>query len=618
MISGRSISRSQLRSRFLWCVVIAGVAFGALLLRLAWLQVLQGGRYRYLSENNRIRLERLTGPRGMIFDRTGDIFADVRASFDALLIPAEVPADGAEALAAQLSQTLSMPVAAIRLVVDGPGPPRWKPRVLKRRLTRSEMARLEAHRLELPAVTVRANAVRHYPHGPLLGTGLGYVGEISAEELKLPAYAEYEPGDSVGRVGLEWAWEGALRGEAGGRQVEVDVRGRKLGVLAGRPAHPGRSLVLTADRRLQQAAEDALGGQAGSVVVLDVHTGDVLALVSKPSYDPNLLAEGATRKEWRTLVSNPRHPLQNRAILGLYPPGSVFKIPMALAGLAEGFITPKTQVFCPGHYRFAGRSYRCWKRGGHGRVDLEQALSQSCDVYFYQLGLDLGVDTVHKWARELGLGEPTGIDLPSEKAGLIPSKSWKRQARKEPWYTGETLSVAIGQGYVLTTPLQLASMIASVAHPQAIRMRPRIVAKIIDAEGRPLEEMPPREVGRLTFRRAHLERVRTALRLVVAGPRGTGRKAAVEGFPVAGKTGTSQIVRLPGGTAVPEAEIPWERRDHALFVAYAPADDPEIALAVVVEHGGHGGAAAAPVAREVFEAYRSFAAESLTLLEQRP
>jgi penicillin-binding protein 2 len=376
--------------------------------------------------------------------------------------------------------------------------------------------------------------------------------------------------------------------------------------------------VLTVDRRLQEAVEQALGEQVGAAVVLDVRNGDVLAFASKPSYDPNLLAKGLSHEEWRMLVSNPRHPLQNRAIQGLYPPGSVFKIVTALAGLAEGVITPKTTIFCPGAYYFAGRPYRCWKKHGHGQVDLETALVQSCDVYFYQLGLDVGVDAIRKWARELGLGEPTGIDLPSEKGGLIPSKAWKRRVRKEPWYTGETLPVAIGQGYVLTTPLQLAAMTAAVAHPQGKRMRPRIVAKIVDAEGHPLEEIPPREVGRLPFRRLHLERVRRALHQVVAGQRGTGRKARVEGLAVAGKTGTAQVIKLAQEKEIPEDEIPWEHRDHALFVAYAPAQDPEVAVAVVVEHGGHGGAAAAPVAQRVLETYRALRVDGVTVLQRTP
>ncbi|MDF1553464.1 MAG: penicillin-binding protein 2 [Deferrisomatales bacterium] len=607
---GRStVLRSQLRTRFLLCLLAVATLFGTLLVRLAYLQVIEGSRYRYLSENNRIRLERLPAPRGMILDRNGVILADVRASFDAYGVPAELPpSEQRQEIYQQLSQVLELPEEQIRAVYEGRGPARWKPRLLKRRLARAEMARLEVHRLELPSMLVQANPVRHYPAGSLLGNTLGYVGEISGQELGTPAYAEYDAGDFIGRSGLEMAWEGTLQGQAGGQQVEVDVHGRTLGVLAARSARPGRNLVLTIDQRLQRAAEQALDGQVGSVVALGVGSGDVLAMVSVPALDPNPLAEGMSEARWKELSSDPRHPLQNRPHQGVFPPGSTFKIAAALAGLAEGSITPKTQVLCTGEYHFAGRGYRCWKKTGHGLVDLERALVESCDVYFYQLGLDTGVDAIHRWASELGLGSPTGIDLPGENSGLLPSKAWKRRARNEPWYAGETLSISIGQGYVLATPLQLAQMIAAVANPQGLRLRPRIVARIEDGDGTQVEEIPRREAATLPFRATHLELVRRALRGVVAGDHGTGSRAEVEGFPVAGKTGTSQVMRLSRDQKYEEDKIPWEQRDHALFVCYAPSDDPEIAVAVVVEHAGHGGAEAAPVAQRVIEAYRELRA----------
>ncbi|GAB4277267.1 MAG: penicillin-binding protein 2 [Deferrisomatales bacterium] len=617
MISVRT-SRSALKRRFLGCVLVVAATFGVLTARLFYLQVLHGATYRYLSENNRIRLERIRPPRGMILDRNGEILADVRASFDALVVPAEVPRERREEIYGELMRLLEVPRDELAAAVEGPGPPPWKPRLLKRRLLWTEMARLEAHRLELPGVLVQATPVRHYPFGALLGQSLGYVGEISPRELGQPAFAEYESGDFLGRTGLEWAFEGVLRGQPGGQQVEVDVRGRRLGVLAAQPPRPGRNIVLTVDRRLQQAAAEALGEQTGAVVALDVHTGDVLAMASRPSFDPNHLAAGIRPEEWQALATDPRHPLQHRCVQGQYPPGSTFKIVTALAGLAEGVVTPATRVFCSGAFLFAGRPYRCWKKAGHGWVDLRRALVESCDVYFYQLGLDLGVDGIHKYAQALGLGRPTGIDLPGEKPGLAPSKAWKRRARKEPWYAGETLSVAIGQGYVLATPLQLASMIAAVAHPHGAQMRPRIVSRIEDARGRPVEEIPPIETRRLPFRRVHLDRVRDALEEVVSGPHGTGKRARIDGYPVAGKTGTAQVVKLPTERSLPEEQIPWEHRDHALFLCYAPADEPEIAVAVVVEHGGHGGAAAAPVARRVIEAYRELKLSGLFSARSQP
>jgi penicillin-binding protein 2 len=604
MISPPSPSRSALRVRFLACVAVVAASFGALATRLVWLQLVRGGQYRYLSENNRIRLERFPAARGMIFDRNGQIFADAQAHFDAAAIPGEIPQGQRPSVYAELSSTLSLTPEEVALRLEGPGPPVWKSRLLKRQISREEMAQLEAHRLELPGVLVLPSPARTYPCGPLMGPILGHVGEVSSEERALPAYAEYEVGDYLGRGGLEWAWEGRLRGEAGGEQVEVDVQGRRLRVLAERPPRPGYSLVLAIDRRLQEAAEKALENQVGAVVALDVRTGDVLAMASMPGFDPNLFAGGISSDAWAALASDQRKPLQNRAIQGLYPPGSTFKVATALAGLEAGVIAARSRVTCTGELRFGGRAYRCWKSDGHGSVDLEEAMAQSCDVYFYRLGIDLGVDAIQAGAAQLGLGAPTGIDLPGERYGLLPSKEWKRTVRKQPWYPGETLSTAIGQGFVLATPLQLASMAAAVANPAGARMIPRLVTRIEDAEGRPLEEIPPKESGRLSFRGTHLALVRQALRQVVASPWGTGKDAEIIGYPVAGKTGTSQVVGMRGD-AGSEESIPWEKRDHALFICYAPADDPRIAVAAVVEHGGHGGTAAAPVARAVVEAYRA-------------
>ncbi|MBI5439622.1 MAG: penicillin-binding protein 2 [Deltaproteobacteria bacterium] len=597
MISPLSLTRSQLRVRFLACVFLAGSVFAVLSLRLAWLQIIQGNRYRYLSENNRIRIERIPGPRGILFDREGEVLADVRAAFNAVAIPADIPRSWRSFVYSWLAANLSLAPEDVAKILEGPGPPPWKARIIKRDLSRAEMATVEAHRLELPGVYVQPSPVRNYPNGPMAGPALGYVGEISGDELAIPAYAEYEPGDFLGRNGIEWAWEGKIRGEAGGEQVEVNVQGRKLGVLAEQPPKPGRTLVLGIDRRLQKAAEDALGDRVGAVVALEIATGDVLTMVSKPSFDPNDFARGVSPKKWRELALDPLHPLQNRAIQGAYPPGSTYKIAMALAGLTEGRINAHTPAFCPGGMRFGARWFRCWRKEGHGRVELETALARSCDVYFYQLGINLGVDRIHDNVVHLGLGSPTGIDLPGERSGLIPSSKWKREVRKQPWFPGETLSIAIGQGYDLATPLQLAVMAATVGHPEGLRMLPRLVTRINDAEGRPLEEIPPKVVDKLPFRPEHLALVRQGLRQVVAGPGGTGGAAEVKDFPVAGKTGTAQVTGGDGSKA-------WEYQDHALFVCYAPAEAPKIAVSVLVEHGGHGGSAAAPVAKAVVEAYR--------------
>ncbi len=598
------MNRADLRLRFLCCVVVMGLTFTGLAARLFYLQVIKGRSYRFQSENNRVRAVRLIPPRGMILDRNGVILADTRAAFDASVIPSEVPSEQESEIFAKVSKFLKMPIEEIEEIVKSRGAAKWKPRLLKRRLTRRQMASLEARRVDLPGFSVRLNPVRHYNYGGLMGVTLGYMGGISPEELASPDFSHYESSDYLGRSGLEKAWEKNLRGIPGGAQIEVDAVGRKLAELARRPPRAGHNVVLTIDKRLQEVCEEALGDEVGSIVVLDIATGEVLALAAMPGFDPNQLARGITDEEWAALSGNPRHPLQNRAIKGLYAPGSTFKIVMALAGLDYGVITPKTKYTCDGKLGFAGRDYRCWKKAGHGEVDLAQALEQSCDVYFYQLGLILGVDNISHYSAKLGLGKVTGIDIPGEKTGLVPSKAWKRRVRNEQWWSGETLSVSIGQGYLLTTPLQLAVMMAGVANPQGKLMRPKIVSRIEDADGNLIEAIPSSLLGQHQFTQTHLMTVREALRRVVHSPLGTGKKATVEGIEVAGKTGTAQVVSLREGEHGMDKELfEWRRRDHALFVSYAPYKDPKIAVAVVIDHGGSGGANAAPVAGEVIRAY---------------
>lgn len=626
-IHSRGQSRSQLRARFIWLVSVVCIAFAVLIIRLLYLQVFQGQRYSHLSENNRVRIERLSAPRGMILDRRGEILADVRAAFNAVVIPAEIPDEGRGRIYEELSAVLSMTVDEIRERVERRSLPRWKPRILKRRLDRDEMARLEAHRLELPGVAVQASPVRNYPFEGLLGSVLGYVGEISPAELSSKSFIEknYESGDFVGRSGIEAQWEDSLRGVAGWRQVEADARGRRLQVLSEQPPLAGNNIYLTIDKRIQETAEKAMGENVGALVAVDVLSGEVLAMVSNPGFDPNMLSKGVSSEDWSALLKDPLKPLQNRVIQGQYPPGSTFKIAAALIGLAVGAVDPSTTYFCNGEYRMKedGRAYRCWKKFGHGKVDLETALVESCDVYFYQLAHLLereeryrGVNNLYDWGRRLGLGSATGIDLPGEKTGLLPSREWKLGAIKERWYSGETLSVIIGQGFMLATPLQLAVMTASVAHPEGRRLVPRMVIREEDSAGKILHSVPTADLGAVGFRKEHLEVVRRALRKVVSTEKGTGKKAEVEGFPVAGKTGTSQVRKMPQDeNKVDEETIPWKFRDHALFVAYAPADSPRIAVAAIVEHGGHGGSVAAPPVQKVIAEYSALISEEASLGE---
>lgn len=602
MIPVKQFSRSQLKNRFVYCVAVVAAAFTILSARIIHLQVIKGSEYRYQSENNRVRVERMPAPRGVIYDRNREILADTFAAFSALAIPSEIPEDRRQELFRKVSDILAMPVADIEKAVKATNLPKWRPRLIKRRLTRDEMAQLEVRRIDLPGFIVSPNPVRTYPHGELMGPALGYMGAITGEELELPQFENYDPADYVGKGGVEKTWEGRLRGQPGGVQVQVDVVGRKFGTLNSWPASPGENIVLTIDKAVQKAAEDAMGEEAGSVVAMEVGTGRILAMVSKPGFDPNIMARGVTSKEWAELLENPRHPLNNRPVQGTYAPGSTFKVMMALAGLESGAVTPSTMVNCSGGYAFGNRTFRCWKSSGHGGVNLQTAIEQSCDVYFYKLGLELGVDKIHDYAKEMGLGLVTGIELPGERSGLIPSTAWKKSARKQPWYQGETLSVSIGQGYVTATTLQLASMIASVADPQGRRMRPILVDKVENADGVAIEVAQPEVLGKLPFQPVNLALVREGLRGVVT--RGTARKAAIPEWSVAGKTGTAQVVSMGAKeTSAMSAARQWAQRDHALFVAYAPFDDPKIALAVILDHGGHGGSAAAPVAARVIKAY---------------
>ncbi|TLN25227.1 penicillin-binding protein 2, partial [bacterium] len=464
-----------------------------------------------------------------------------------------------------------------------------------------EMAKLEARRIELRGFAVAPTPIRNYPLGTFFAATMGYMGSIGPGELGSDDYKDYDPSDFVGRSGIEYSWEKEMRGTPGGLQVEVDVRGRRLKELAKNPPAPGHNLVLTIDKTLQEAAESALGEEVGSIVAIEVKTGEILAMASRPTFDPNKMAAGVSVKDWQELALNPLHPLQNRAVQGQYAPGSTFKVSTAAAGLADGAITPSTTFYCGGKLNFGGRDFRCWKREGHGSVNVVTALEQSCDVFFYQLGLLLGADKIHDYGRMFGFGEETGIGLIGEKGGLLPSSAWKKRVKGKPWYAGETLSYAIGQGYLTATPLQLAVMAATIANPSAEMIKPRLVKRIEDGNGNQIKTYETEKKGKLPIPDSELYVVREGMRRVVEGA-GTARSARVQGFQIAGKTGTAQVIGLEGGNGGTDVE--WKYRDHALFVCYAPYDDPKIAISVVIDHGGHGGSAAAPKAAKVLEAFR--------------
>ena len=505
-----------------------------------------------------------------------------------------------DALVPVLGSALSMEPEKLQARLEAArGTPLHQPLKIKSDIAREELAAVETRKLDLPGVVVDVVIRRNYPYKNFASHLIGYLGEISQDELDKEEFSGHKLGYLVGKYGIEQVFEMDLMGENGGRQVEVNAMGQKIRVVGQVEPNPGNNLDLTLDVELQKAAEDAMAGKRGAVVALDPRNGDVLAIVSKPDFDPNLFARGITPENWKSIVDNPAHPLQNRAIQGQYPPGSVYKIIMALAGLEEKVITPETGFYCGGAYPFGNREYRCWKKEGHGPVTLRRALVESCDVYFYNVGMRLGVNRIAKYASAAGLGNATGFPLGREKPGLIPTSAWKLKRFGIPWQLGENLSIAIGQGYNLATPIQIACSVSALFNGGRY-YQPRIAYRMRAPHGEVLKEFPPQVLREIQLSPENVEFVREALWGVVNAPGGTGSRAKVEGFNVAGKTGTSQVVQRKEGRGDPTSP---ELQDHAWFACFAPAFNPEITVVVLVEHGGGGGATAAPVARQVMENY---------------
>jgi penicillin-binding protein 2 len=590
----------ELRRRSQLLFIFIAVAFLGLSTRLVFLQIVEGERFTYLSENNRIRIKRVPGTRGMIFDREGQLLVDSRPSFDLIFVPedSERPETTLKLLAGYLRRD---PVELLKTFEENKNRAAFDELVLGRDIDWPAVVAVETHQLELPGVSLRARPRRNYSDGPMAAHVLGYLGEINQKQLKLLKDQGYVLGDEIGQYGLERRWEELLRGQSGGQQVEVDALGRRVRVLHEVTDVPGYTVHLTLDRQLQETAYEALKGKEGTIVALDVHSGAILALASTPAFDPNTFARGIKADEWSGLIKDQLRPLSNRATQGQYPPGSTFKIVMSIAGLEEGVIQPESFIQDPGFYSFGNRSFRDWKKGGHGAVNLHRAIVESCDTYFYQLGPKLGIDRIAKWANAFGLGEKTGIALDDERSGTIPSTEWKRKRYRQPWFPGETVSVAIGQGYVTVTPLQLANMMAAVANGGKL-YRPYVVNKVESVDGATVREYGPEVIRTIELKPDTLKRVRAALADVVSAPHGTGAAARSEVVSIAGKTGTAQVVEMKGGYVKTE-QLAYFNRDHAWFVSYAPVENPQVAIAVLVEHGGHGGDAAAPMAKKVFEKF---------------
>ena len=589
--------RNRLAGMLGWIVLVFTILFG----RLFYLTVIEGTEYRRLSENNCIRLQRIDAPRGLIFDRRGVLLVDNRPSYDIALIPKD--ARPVANTLARLASHLELPPGEIEGLMDAkPRTPAYKPVVISEDVNRDELAVVMAHSYELPGVVVNVKPRRQYLTQQFAAHILGYLGEIGPDELDSGKYPDLRGGDAIGKFGAEKTFDHFLRGEKGGQQVEVNAAGQVVRVLQTVDFKPGYNIYLTIDADLQQRAEMLLDGVAGAVVAMDPNNGNILALASSPTFDQNAFVSGLSKSVWSHLQTHPLRPMQNRAIQGEYPPGSTYKIITALAGLEEGVCDESTTVYCPGFYRYGDRTYRCWKKGGHGNVNMRMAIERSCDVYFYQVGQKLGVDRLAWYAKAAGLGTATGIDLDHESPGLIPGTLWKRKRYGKPWMGGETLSVAIGQGYNLTTPIQLAGMISAVAS-EGKRYAPAIVARIETAQGEGVFRAQPRKLSALPVKARNLKIIQDGLDMVVQGKRGTARGYRLADIAYGGKTGTSQVFSHKRGDPRREAERPYHLRPHALFVAYAPLENPQIAVAVIVEHGEHGSGAAAPLAREMIRTY---------------
>jgi penicillin-binding protein 2 len=589
------------KQRITGVIMCVLAAFVVLFIRLIYLQVIMGDEFRRLSLNNSIRLQSIHSPRGRLYDRNGNLLVDNRPSFDVriTLKDAEPLNQTLEKLSQYLNTSADMLMSKINQTEDVSA---YKPLVLKQDVGRDALAAIEVKKYDLPGISVNVNLRRHYINEHSAAHLIGYLSEISPDELKSGAYPDSRSGDLIGKFGAEKVYENYLRGKRGGRQVEVNANGLVVRILKTVEAEPGYNVYLTIDQALQRRAEALLEGVVGAAVAIEPGSGRILALASSPAFDQNSFVGGITHQQWASLISNPFRPMSNRAIQGEYPPGSTYKIITALAGLQEGVIDEKTTFFCPGYYRFGNRVYRCWKKAGHGSVAIIKAVEESCDVFFYQVGQRLGVDRLAWYAKAFGLGSPTGILLDQEARGLIPTAAWKKRRTGVPWQGGETLSIAIGQGFNLATPIQMAVIAAAIANGGK-RYRPMILDSIQLVDGQNVQKSEPKVTGKLPVSRSNLDLVKLGLWKVVSGEHGTARGSRLEDIDFSGKTGTSQVISRKEDDTLSEADTPAHLKPHAWFVAYAPSVNSRIAVAVVVEHGEHGSGAAAPIAREMIKTY---------------
>ena len=586
---------------------IALLLFFILLSRFVYLQVVQHEHYRTLAEQNRISIVPIAPNRGLILDRNGVPLAHNYTAFTLEITPSKIKS--LEQTITELSTLMEITAKdrkRFKKLLDESR--NFESLPIRTRLNDVEIARFAANRYRFAGVEIKARLFRHYPQGEITSHAVGYIGRINDADLERlnekGNLANYRGTNHVGRAGLEQSYESELHGTTGFEEVETDSGGRAVRTLSRTPPTSGNNLTLHLDLKLQQVAEQTFGNFRGAVIAIEPKTGGVLAYLSKPGFDTNLFVDGIDTQNWELLNNSLDKPLVNRVIHGQYPPGSTIKPFMALAGLELNKRTPSYSISDPGFFTLPGSShrYRDWKVGGHGTVDLHKSIVISCDTYYYGLAVDLGVDNIASFLSKFGFGKKTGIDIEGEHSGLLPSQAWKMKRFKQKWFVGDTVSVGIGQGYNLATPLQLAVATATLAN-QGNQMQPQLVRQIQNAKSGVITPLTPNTISKLPIKPENLALIVNAM-VDVARPGGTAARAAAGApYAIAGKTGTAQVVAIKQGEKYVESRVAERHRDHALFIAYAPADDPKIALAILVENGGHGGSTAAPIARALFDYY---------------
>jgi len=592
-------------TRLVIASIIAMALVTMLVLRLGYLQIINNQHYVSLSENNRVSLRPIPPTRGLIYDRNGVLLAQNLPSFTLELVTEHI--DDLPETITKLRQLVKLTDDDItRFNKERRRKRRFEGIPLRFRLTDEEVARIASNQYRMPGVEIHARLARHYPLGKLASHAIGYVGRINERDLNNIDTSNYIGTSHIGKVGVEKSYENVLHGKVGLQRVETNAQGRILKVIERTLPIPGKNLFLNIDARVQAVAEEAFGENTGSLVALDPQTGAVLALVSMPTYDPNLFVNGLNNATFKLLRENKQRPLFNRAIRGQYPPGSTIKPFMGLAGLELDEIHDGESIKCPGWYMLKNdpRRYRDWKKRGHGDTDINRAIVESCDVYFYDLALTLGIDRMHQYMSAFGLGQKTGIDIQGELGALLPSSAWKRKTYQTAWYPGETLIAGIGQGFMLTTPLQLASAVATISE-YGQRKKPRMIYAMQDANEEQHQIMQPVSQESVHIaRRSNWQTIITAMEKVVTDPHGTARIISRNlKYTIAGKTGTAQVFGVKQDEEYDEKKISKKLRDHALFITFAPVEKPQIAVALIVENGGHGSTAAAPIARKVLDQY---------------